>query len=139
MTKMSSETMDREATYSVRVSVGNPAFPPGRTEVELDQTGRMVVTSEMEGSDRVQAEAKLDPERAQELIRSATVSMTQAREGKRLGLPDEPRYHVETMIGDRRTSLDVWRSDLKEYPAIDRMITELQQAVSEQVSEEILL
>ena len=136
---MSSETMDREATSSVQVSVGNPAFPPGRTQVDLEGTGRMMVRSELEGSDRVEVEAKLEPERARELIASTGDTVSQARSSERRGLPDEPRYHVETAVGDRRTSVDIWRSELKEYPAIDRLITELQQAVSEQVSGEVLL
>lgn len=136
---MSSETMDRETTSGVEVSVGTPAFPPGRTQVALEPSGRLLVASELEGAERRHEEAKLEPERARELIATTGETVARAREGKRLGLPDEPRYHIAWVEGDQRRSADIWRSELKEYPEIARLIAELQQAVSEQVEGEIIL
>jgi hypothetical protein len=62
-----------------------------------------------------------------------------AREGKRYGLPDEPRYHFEIGEGERRQSFDVWRSELPERPELHQIVTALQQLVDEQVKGEILL
>lgn len=134
-----SDTAIDESALRLEVSVGTEAFEPGRTQVVLDSTGRMHVLSTLEGSDGRRVEAKLDPERATEMIRSAGESAARAREGKRYGLPDEPRYHFEVGEHEQRQSFDVWRSDLPEQPELNRIVKMLQQAVDEQVKGEIIL
>ena len=134
----SSQPMDTTADSSasrLEVSVGNEAFEPGRTEVLLDSTGAVQVQQTLEGSDGRRAEAKLDPERATEMIRSAEQNVATAREGKRYGLPDEPRYHFA--VGGQ--SFEVWRSELSENPELDRIVRTLQQIVDEHGKGEILL
>lgn len=134
----SSQPMDTTADSSasrLEVSVGNEAFEPGRTEVLLDSTGAVQVQQTLEGSDGRRAEAKLDPERATEMIRSAEQNVATAREGKRYGLPDEPRYHFA--VGGQ--SVEVWRSELSENPELDRIVKTLQQVVDEHGKGEILL
>jgi hypothetical protein len=128
-----------EPTGRLQVSVGNEAFEPGLTEVVLQPSGEVRVTSRLEGSDDRRAELKLEPERASELIRSADRSVQRAREGKRYGLPDEPRYHFEIGEGERRQSFDVWRSELADRPELQRIVSTLQGLVDEQVDGEILL
>lgn len=123
----------------LQVSVGNEAFEPGRTEVALDSSGHVHVISKLEGSDARRAEAKLDPERATEIIRTADRSVTGSREGKQYGLPDEPRYHFEIDAGEKRQSLDVWRSELAELPALDRVVKDLQQILDEQAKGDMIL
>jgi hypothetical protein len=61
------------------------------------------------------------------------------REGKRYGLPDEPRYHFVIGQGDERQSFDVWRSDLAQHPELDRIVRELKAVMDEQVKDEIIL
>lgn len=125
-----------ESAARLEVSVGNEAFEPGRTQVGLDASGRVEVISELEGSDARRAEAKLDPERATAMIKTARDAAARAaRVGKRYGLPDEPRYHFE--VGGER--FDVWRSDLVEHPELQRVIATLQEVVGEQARGEIIL
>jgi hypothetical protein len=121
------------------VSVGNAAFEPGRTEVALDSTGSVRIHQTLEGSDARRAEAKLDPEHATQMIRSAHQAVTTAREGKRYGLPDEPRYHFEVGEGEARRSFTLWRSELSENPELNRIVSTLQQLVHEHGKGEILL
>jgi hypothetical protein len=128
-----------ESAVRLEVSVGNEALEPGRTEVLLDERGRVHVLSKLEGADARRAEAKLDPERASQMIQTAGGSLAAAREGKRYGLPDEPRYHFVIGEGDRRQSFDVWRSDLPQHPELNRIVQELQQVVDKQVEGEIIL
>jgi hypothetical protein len=138
----SSEPLDTTVDSSasrLEVSVGNEAFVPGRTEVLLDATGAVRVQQTLEGSDGRRAEAKLGQERATEMIRSAKQAVATAREGKRYGLPDEPRYHFAVGEGEQRRSFAVWRSELAENPELDRIVRTLQQIVDEHGKGEILL
>ena len=123
----------------LEVSVGNEAFEPGRTQVVLEPDGSVRVTSTLDGGRARRAEAKLDPERASDMIRAAAESVAAARQGKRYGLPDEPRYHFEVSSEEKREAFDVWRSELPERPDLQRIVTTLQQLVDEQVEGEILL
>ncbi len=137
----SSEFGDAVSGSDVRleVSVGNEAFEPGRTEVVLEPTGVVRVASKLDGSEARRAVARLDAARASEMIRTADRAVASAREGKRYGLPDEPRYHFEIGKGEQRQSFDVWRSELSERPELHRIVTALQQLVDEQVKDEIIL
>lgn len=138
----SGERTDRpanEPATRLEVSVGNEAFEPGRTQVVLDSTGAVQAVSELEGSDARRADAKLDPQRATQMIRTAGESVTRAREGKRYGLPDEPRYHFEIGEGDERQTFDVWRSELPDHPELNRIVMALQEIVDEQARGEIIL
>jgi hypothetical protein len=138
----SSEQTDTTLNQSeahLKVTVGTEAFEPGLTQVMLDPTGLVHVLSKLEGSDERRAEARLDPARAIELIRTARISVTEAREGKRYGLPDEPRYRFEIGEGDKRQSFEVWRSDLPQHPELNRIVMALQQIVEEQARGEIIL
>jgi hypothetical protein len=128
-----------ESAVHLEVSVGNEALEGGRTVVQLDERGRVDVLSKLEGADARRAEAKLDPERASQMIRTAGGSLAAAREGKRYGLPDEPRYHFVIGEREREQSFDVWRSDLLQHPELKRIVQELQEVVDEQVEGEILL
>jgi hypothetical protein len=66
-------------------------------------------------------------------------AVASAREGKRYGPPDEPRYNFEIGKGEQRQSFDVWRSELSECPELHRIVTALQRLVDEQVKDEIIL
>jgi hypothetical protein len=123
----------------LEVSVGNAALEPGRTHVVLDSTGAVSARTELEGSDPRRADAKLDPERATRMIATAGESAMRAREGKRYGLPDEPRYHFEVGDGPRRQTFDVWRSELPDHPELARIVAALQEIVDEQARGEIIL
>lgn len=131
-------TGDRPATR-LEVTVGNEEFEPGLTQVALDSSGVVQVLRRMKGTDGCCEEAKLDGERASEMIRAAGGAVRGAREGKRYGLPDEPRYHFEIGEGDSRQGFDVWRSELEEHPELSRVVAALQQVVDEQVKGEIIL
>ncbi len=133
---MSTETSHAETRDRLRISVGNAAFPPGRTEVTLDPSGRLLVTSELDGADSRREELKVDSAQASEMVALASARIAAARISERPGLPDEPRYHFA--LGDGR-STDLWRSDLKEHPELDRLVRELQRTIDEQVRGEILL
>lgn len=131
-------TVDPSASR-LEVSVGNESFEPGRTEVVLDSTGAVRVQQTLEGSDSRKAEARLGPERATEMIRSAQRAVATAREGKRYGLPDEPRYHFAVGEGEQRRTFTVWRSELSDNPEFGRIVTTLQQLVDEHGKGDILL
>jgi hypothetical protein len=130
--------VDSSATR-LEVSVGNEAFEPGRTEVVLDSTGSVRMQQTLEGRDTLRAEARLDAERATGMIRSAQHAVATAREGKRYGLPDEPRYHFAVGEGEQRRSFTVWRSELSENPELGRIVRTLQQIADEHAKGDILL
>ena len=133
------DTAADQSAFRLEVSVGNEAFEPGWTQVLLDSSGLLHVLSRLEGSDERRVEAKLDPEHATEMIQAARRSETGAREGKRYGLPDEPRYHFEIGEDDMRQSFDVWRSDLPQHPALNRIVGSLQGVINEHTEGEIIL
>jgi hypothetical protein len=133
---MSSDMTQRESQEGLRIAVGNAAFPPGRTEIVLDPSGRLQVTSVLEGADSRREELKVESGRARQLVTMAGDRIAGVRSSDRPGLPDEPRYHFERGDG---ASVDLWRSDLKAYPELDRLVRELQGAIDEQVRGEILL
>jgi hypothetical protein len=133
------ESMAAELGPRLEVSVGHEAFEPGWTQVVLDARGGVQVVCRLEGSDPRRAEAKLDAERAAEMIRTAEDQIAGAREGKRQGLPDEPRYHFEIRDGERRQSFDLWRSELREHPELERIVAALQEVLAERTRGEILL
>lgn len=127
-------TMER-----LEVTVGNAAFEPGRTQVTLDTEGRVQAVMELEGSRAHRMEAKLDPERATGMLRTAGETMMKARRGKDYGLPDEPRYRFELGTGEGRQVVEVWRSDLPDHPELEQIVAELQRVVDEQAKGEIIL
>ena len=133
------ERTGAEPESRVEVSVGHEAFEPGWTQVVLDARGGVQVVSRLEGSDPQRAEASLDAERAAEMVRTAEDHISRAREGKRQGLPDEPRYHFEISDGERRQSLDLWRSELPEHPDLERLVATFQEMLEERTKGEILL
>jgi len=133
------ESTAAELEPRLEVSVGHEAFEPGWTQVVLDARGGVEVVCRLEGSEPRHEEAKLDAERVVEMIRTAEDQIAGAREGKRQGLPDEPRYHFEIRDGDRRQSFDLWRSELREHPELERVVATLQEMLEERTSGEILL
>jgi len=133
------ESTATELEPRLEVSVGHEAFEPGWTQVVLDARGGVEVVCRLEGSEPRHEEAKLDAERVVEMIRTAEDQIAGAREGKRQGLPDEPRYHFEIRDGDRRQSFDLWRSELREHPELERVVATLQEMLEERTSGEILL
>ena len=133
------ETTSNGSANRLQVTVGNEAFPPGRTRVDVDSSGRLLIVNEVEGSDTRREEARIDPDRARELTSIAGAAVARVSESKRYGLPDEPRYHIEIGEGGSRHSIDVWRSELAEHPELNRIVTELQAVLAEQVKGEIIL
>ena len=133
------ESTTAELESRLEVSVGHEAFEPGWTQVVLEPSGSVQVVSRLEGTDTRRAEAKLDAERATGMLRAAEAQIARAREGKRQGLPDEPRYHFEIRDGERRHSLDVWRSELSEHPELARLVAVLQEMLEERTKGEIIL
>ncbi len=128
------EAMDR-----LEVRVGNTAFEPGRTQVTVNADGQVQAVMELDGSRPRRMEAKLDPERATGMLRSAGATMARVRVGKDYGLPDEPRYRFELGTGERRKVVEVWRSDLPDHPELEQVVAELQRVVDEQAKGEIIL
>jgi hypothetical protein len=133
-----SESTEAQVASRLEVSVGHEAFEPGRTQVQLDPSGRVEVVSCLEGSEPQRAEAKLDAERAAEMIRTAERHLS-IRESSRPGLPDEPRYRFEIGDGERRESFELWRSDLGEHPQLQQLVAALQDVLEEQTRGEIIL
>jgi hypothetical protein len=134
-----SESTAAELGPRLEVSVGHEALEPGWTQVVLDARGGVQAECRLEGSDPRRAEAKLDAERVVEMIRTAEDHIAGAREGKRQGLPDEPRYHFEVRDGERRQSFDLWRSELHEHPELERLVAALQEVLEERTKGEIIL
>jgi hypothetical protein len=137
MTSQPEQTAD--SPRRLEVSVGNEAFPPGRTEVSVDASGRVQAMVRLEGGDGPRAEAKLEPARAAAMIEDTGRAAATVREGKRYGLPDEPRYHFEVDDGRERRSVDVWRSELREHQELYRVVRTLQRVVDEYGKGEIIL
>jgi hypothetical protein len=135
---------DKDATTSQRtprleVSVGHEAFEPGWTQVVLDAGGGVEVVCRLEDRDPRHVKAELGAEHAREMIRAAEEHLTGARESGRQGLPDEPRYHFEIRDGEMRRSLDLWRSELPDHPALRRLVAAFQEMLEERTRGEILL
>jgi len=128
-----------ESGIHLEVSVGTEAFEPGRTEVILESTGRVQVLSELEGREARRAEVSLDSGYARAMIQGADESVRRTRQGKRYGLPDEPRYHFEVRGREQHQSFDVWRSELPDHPELNRIIQVLQRTLDEQFDGEIIL
>lgn len=133
---MSSDMTQDASQEGLRVAVGNAAFPPGRTEVVLEPSGRLLVSNVQEDADSTREELKIEKDRARELVLMAGENIAAAQSSDRPGLPDEPRYSFEFRDG---ASVELWRSDLQEHPALDRLVRDLQQVIDEQVRGEILL
>lgn len=135
----SPEITPRAGMSRLQVRVGNPAFPPGLTQVEVDAEGRLAVVTELEGRDTRRAEAKLEPERARQLLGAAEATAARVRGSDRLGLPDEPRYRFTFETGAGQMTVELWRSELKEHPELGRVVSELQGALAEQVGKDVVL
>ena len=133
------ESTAAEPGPHLEVSVGHEALEPGWTQVVVDARGGVQVVCRLEGSDPRGAEAKLDVKRAAEMIRTAEDHVARAREGKRQGLPDEPRYRFEIRDGERRETFELWRSELPEHPELNRLVEALQEMLEERTKGEILL
>lgn len=134
-----SESTAAELGPRLEVSVGHETFEPGWTQVVLDARGGIEVVCRLQGREPRHEEAKLDAERVVEIIRTAEDQIAGAREGRRQGLPDEPRYHFEIRDGDRRQSFDLWRSELREHPELERVVATLQEMLEKRTGGEILL
>ena len=130
-----------EAGLQLAVEAGNEFFEPGLTRLELGQDGQVLVTNQLEGKQQ-QFEGQVDAELAASLIgqvRSSDALMNPEL-GQRTGLPDEPRYHFEVYRNDQRLlSRNIWRSELEEYPDLEKLLVVLQDITSRFSDGEIIL
>ena len=127
------------AMEQLAITVGTTAFEPGRTQVTLNAEGEVQAVMELDGSRPHRMEAKVDPERATGMLRSAGTTMARVRAGFSYGLPDEPRYRFELGAGEGRRVVEVWRSDLPDHPELEQIVAELQRVVDERAKGQIIL
>lgn len=115
---------EREASYRVVVEVGNEYFPPGRTRVEAISDGQVRVTTRLEGEES-QSEGRFDPLEIEQRVADITARPIEQDKGK-LGLPDEPRYHLLIYRGSERVfDIEMWRSSLQDNPPIEQLVAAL--------------
>jgi hypothetical protein len=118
----------------VLAEVGNPYVEPGRTRVEVQSDGQVTVLNQLEDETQ-RAEGKVDPSRISRLVDESSPERFSRQMTERLGLPDEPRYHIEVERGGQQVlAIDVWRSDLESMPGVARLIRELD-AVTKEASD----
>ena len=110
----------------ILVEVGNEHLEPGRTRIEVRADGRTVVTNRLEGKED-RGEMTIDVAKFEPTLREARDQMPRSTQrGARRGIPDEPRYHIELEQDGRKYSADLWRSELEQMPALNRLVRELE-------------
>lgn len=133
----------------VVVEVGNDAFHPGRTRVELRADGRLLVSSRLRGTEE-RFESWLESDRAlrlfdeltprvegsegesrvqlSQVVQNVVARILQGRSRRSVNppVPDEPLYHIEILRGsDQPQAIDVWRHEVPRYPELARALDDL--------------
>ena len=120
------------------VTVGNADFELGRTRVELDETGVVVVVSQQADKERSTA-GQVSVEEANAILRSVPLAVE--KEGAdRPGIPDEARYEFE-VIDNGRTIVDeaLWEGQIEGSPSGRKLMDALRRIVFEVAGDEAVL
>ena len=120
------------------VTVGNADFELGRTRVELDETGVVVVVSQQADKERSTA-GQVAVEEANAILRSVPLAVE--KEGAdRPGIPDEARYEFE-VIDAGRTIVDaaLWEGQIEGSPSGRKLMDALRRIVFEVAGDEVVL
>lgn len=120
------------------VTVGNADFELGRTRVELDETGVVVVVSQQADKERSTA-GQVSVEEAKAILRSVPLAIE--KEGAdRPGIPDEARFEFE-VIDAGRTIIDaaLWEGQIEGSPSGRKLIEALRRIVFEVAGDEAVL
>lgn len=120
------------------VTVGNVDFDLGRTRLELDETGAVVVVSQ-QGDDQRSTEGRVSDEEAKAILRSVPLAIE--KDGRdRPGIPDEARYRFEVMAGER-TIVDeaLWEGQVEDSPSSRKLMESLRRIVLEVAGDKVVL
>jgi hypothetical protein len=120
------------------VTVGNADFELGRTRIELDETGVVVVLSQQADRERSTA-GQVSIDEAKAILRS--VALAVEKEGAdRPGIPDEARYEFE-VVDTGRTIVEaaLWEGQIEGSPSGRKLIEALRRIVSEVAGDEVVL
>lgn len=120
----------READYELRCGVGNPFWPPGRTQVQIHASGSILLTT-IVGDSVIRDSAMIDAADAWCVIRASAAALTAMRD-KRLPrrLPDEPVYTFEIRRGAESLGGAVWPERLVEaVPQLLRLLEKVREIV----------
>ena len=127
--------------------VGNEHFGHGLTRLELTADGACTVVNRRPGAEEVREHGKVDPDWARRLVRRLESPSQVAPAAPRKGpgtaapkpLPDEPRYRLAVMAGDRRLeTVEVWRSQLAGLPELQALVEDLQRVVAEVAARKVI-
>ena len=120
------------------VTVGNADFELGRTRVELDETGVVVVVSQQADKERSTA-GQVSVDEAKAILRSVPLAVE--KDGSdRPGIPDEARYEFE-VIDAGRTIVEaaLWEGQIEGSPSGRKLIEALRRIVSEVAGDGVVL
>ena len=120
------------------VTVGNADFELGRTRIELDETGVVVVVSQQADKERSTA-GQVSVDEAKAILRSVPLAVE--KDGPdRAGIPDEARYEFE-VIDTGRTIVDaaLWEGQIEGSPSGRKLIEALRRIVSEVAGDGVVL
>jgi len=120
------------------VTVGSVDFDLGRTRLELDETGEVLVVSQ-QGDDQRSTEGRVSDEEAKAILRSVPLAIE--KDGRdRPGIPDEARYRFEVMAGER-TIIDeaLWEGEIEGSPSTRKLIESLRRIVAEVAGDQVVL
>lgn len=129
---------DKPAGQRLIVTVGNVDLDLGRTRLELDETGTVVVASQL-GDKESASEGRVSVDEAKDILRSVPIALE--KEGRdRPGIPDEARYRFEVLDGSR-TILDeaLWEGQIEGSPSSRKLIEALRRIVAEVAGDEVVL
>lgn len=141
MMEQTSQPSDTQSTsLRVVVEVGVESFEPGMTRVEVQANGRALVMNRLEGREN-QVEASVEQERISRVMDQVVAeTRRQSETPARLGLPDEPRYHIALYRDAELVSeAHVWRSQLANNPGIASLVNTLQSMTLEASDGKIIL
>jgi hypothetical protein len=126
------------ASQRLIVTVGSVDFDLGRTRLELDETGEVLVVSQ-QGDDQRSTEGRVSDEEAKAILRSVPLAIE--KDGRdRPGIPDEARYRFEVMAGGR-TIVDeaLWEGEVEGSPSTRKLIETLRRIVVEVAGDQVVL
>ncbi len=129
---------DKPTGQRLIVTVGNVDFDLGRTRLELDDTGAVVVASQQADKESSTA-GQISVEEAKDILRSVPLAIE--KEGRdRPGIPDEARYRFEVLDGGR-TLVDesLWEGQIEASPSSRKLIEALRRIVSDVAGDEVVL
>jgi hypothetical protein len=120
------------------VTAGNADFEFGRTRMELDETGAVVIVSQQADKER-SFEGRVSVEEAKAILRSVPLAIANDKPD-RPGIPDEARYVFE-VVEAGRTIVDeaLWEGQIEGSPSGRKLIEALRRIVSEVAGETVVL